>query len=209
MSSDNTIYSIYCFTNKINQKKYIGFSKRAEDRFKQHLGCVRSPKYPLHRAIAKYGIENFGWEIVYQSKDGAHTKDVMETYFILESNTLLPNGYNQKLGGDGMLEPTQELREKLSRSRKLHVHTEESNNKRSATLMGHQQTEDTKAKLSKASCLYHYIATAPDGKVFEFDNLSKFCSLHNLNAEYMAKVARGLQKNHKKWTIERYPINNT
>lgn len=53
---------IYKITNKVNGKVYIDQSKNIEKRWKQHLGA--KDNYLIHRAIRKYGKDNFSFEIV-------------------------------------------------------------------------------------------------------------------------------------------------
>ena len=57
---------IYCITNLINGKKYIGQTVRSiQDRFKDHSHQAYRPENdsrPICRAIRKYGIENFSIE---------------------------------------------------------------------------------------------------------------------------------------------------
>ena len=56
---------IYKFTNKINNKTYIGQSKSIETRYKRHLyDANKGSKTIFHRALIKYGIENFTFEII-------------------------------------------------------------------------------------------------------------------------------------------------
>ena len=54
----NTMSYIYCITNIINGKKYIGkTADTVENRFKQHVRDskkVRSEKRPLYSAMNKY-----------------------------------------------------------------------------------------------------------------------------------------------------------
>ena len=61
----------------------------------------------IHKALRKYGIDCFSWDIIYQSLDRNHCLNVMENYFIMEYKTYikLPNnkGYNMTIGGDGVL----------------------------------------------------------------------------------------------------------
>ena len=48
---------IYCITNKINGKQYVGQTVRTEEeRFKEHC---RDKKMYISKAIRKYGKENF------------------------------------------------------------------------------------------------------------------------------------------------------
>lgn len=91
---------IYSITNLINQKKYIGQSRNIENRWKEHRNSInKSDKYhyPLYRAIRKYGIENFSFQIIEQCK--LEELDKREQYYIDKFNTIVPNGYNQTLGG--------------------------------------------------------------------------------------------------------------
>lgn len=98
------IYSIYKATNTINGKVYIGFDSNYPSRIKGHkISALK--KYSdthFHKAIRKYGWDNFTWEIIYQSIDGNHTLNVMEGYFITEHDSYY-TGYNMTLGGEGSL----------------------------------------------------------------------------------------------------------
>lgn len=49
---------IYKFTNKINNKSYIGQSVCIEKRYQQHLHSASKSKLPFHLALNKYGINN-------------------------------------------------------------------------------------------------------------------------------------------------------
>lgn len=61
---------IYKFENLINGKKYIGQSRYIEQRYKDHInraknnGKHREYNSQLHKAIRKYGIENFTFSII-------------------------------------------------------------------------------------------------------------------------------------------------
>jgi group I intron endonuclease len=97
------IYSIYKVTNNINKKVYIGYtSKSLEKRKQEHIErATKSAKTRFHLAILKYGIENFTWELLYQSLERVHCKKAMEPYFIKEYNSY-QTGYNSTKGGDGL-----------------------------------------------------------------------------------------------------------
>jgi group I intron endonuclease len=109
----STIHSIYKFTNEVNGKVYIGYTSQSPQ---QRLSCHKSnhnnPKrnsynYYLYNAMRKHGFENFKFEVLYQSKDGKHTLNVMESYFICVYRSFIgyedSNGYNLTLGGQGTL----------------------------------------------------------------------------------------------------------
>lgn len=97
---------IYCFTNLINQKKYIGSScsENPSRRYSQHMYFVNHPEqpkgqYPLYCAIRKYGIENFSYTILEYLPDDISEDKLREIEhdYLIKNNVLVPNGYNQTL----------------------------------------------------------------------------------------------------------------
>jgi len=89
---------IYKITNKINNKVYIGQSINIEQRWGQHKrnafneNC-HTYNYPLYRAIRKYGIENFTFEIIEECSSEILT--VKEQQWIDYYNSLNSQyGYN-------------------------------------------------------------------------------------------------------------------
>jgi group I intron endonuclease len=99
-------YSIYRFTNLINNKMYIGFTSYTPDeRYKLHISACNDSrnverKQHIHCALKKHGVENFKFDIIYQSMDFEHCLS-METYFIKEYNTFGgKSGYNHTMGGE-------------------------------------------------------------------------------------------------------------
>ena len=106
------IYSIYKITNTINNKIYIGFTSNFELRKRKHLFDVINGKIShLHNAIRKHGINNFSWQIIYQSKDKEYTLNEMEKHFIVENNSHQIDGfgYNGTYGGQGTFGPKSEV----------------------------------------------------------------------------------------------------
>lgn len=104
---------IYCIENLINGKKYIGQTTKTIDaRWTQHKSSANAdiPKYYIHKAIKKYGIENF---VVYEiskisctdKKDLKNHLDYMEKFYIKQYNTMFDeSGYNLTHGGDAQSE---------------------------------------------------------------------------------------------------------
>jgi len=97
---------IYVVSNIINGKRYIGFtSNELKKRKYQHKQKSESNSpFAFHKAIRKYGWDNFEWEVIYESWDHEHCLTVMEPHFISEYNSFGENGYNMDNGGKkGML----------------------------------------------------------------------------------------------------------
>ena len=100
-----TTYTIYKFTNNINQKTYVGWTSRNPTlRFEEHQ-ITRKPRNQdrslISLAIEKYGIENFTFEILCQTQD-LSTSQSLETHLIAEHNSHQTNhGYNIDFGGTG------------------------------------------------------------------------------------------------------------
>jgi group I intron endonuclease len=111
-------------TNRINGKAYIGFDSKWPSRKAVHI-CEavtrKNKKYPLYRAIQKYGVENFEWEILYQNEDREYTLNVMENKFIVEHNTHFRDGhgYNMTYGGEGAFGwvPTEKTKQNISKAK--------------------------------------------------------------------------------------------
>lgn len=90
---------IYKITNKVNNKSYIGQTTQTlEKRWKKHLNQLNDNTY-FHRAIKKYGANNFLKEIL---EDNIFNEklDEREIYWIAKEGTYIDNGgYNLTVGG--------------------------------------------------------------------------------------------------------------
>lgn len=92
---------VYLVTNTSTGMQYVGKTKGPlTARRKQHHYDTRHASY-FHKAIKKYGRQNFKWEELYVSSDEEELYS-KETFFIEKLNTRIPNGYNMTLGGDGL-----------------------------------------------------------------------------------------------------------
>lgn len=104
----NNVCGIYLIRNNINNKIYIGQSLNTHRRWNEHLRSGQPEKYskkslrdsntPIHKAMQKYGIENFTITILEQcSKEELDEK---EQYWIYLLNSNDKNiGYNITNGG--------------------------------------------------------------------------------------------------------------
>lgn len=100
------MYYVYIHTNKINGKKYCGYTKNIEERWRCNGICYRPPKgkentRPFWNAIVKYGWDNFESEVILETKDKQKAIqceiDTIKNLNLRDKNY----GYNVALGGDG------------------------------------------------------------------------------------------------------------
>lgn len=114
------ISGIYCITNLINNKKYVGLSSNIFRRWGEHKRVPfnensKEYNYPLYRAIRKYGLENFVFEILERDLDDKQLKE-REAYWI-DYYDSVHSGYNITEGGEhnrlhGEAHPCAKLTEK-------------------------------------------------------------------------------------------------
>lgn len=95
---------IYKITNKLNNKCYIGQTiKSAEERWKEHQSHAfgthpNDINKTLYKAIRKYGLENFIFEVLQDNIETYEQLDKAEIYWIDYYNSFV-KGYNETFGG--------------------------------------------------------------------------------------------------------------
>lgn len=90
------IFCVYKITNLINNKIYIGITKRnPRIRLREHFS---NKNELLYKAKEKYGRDNFLLEVV-ESNIPEDMIDEKERYYIQLYDSLIPNGYNLSSGG--------------------------------------------------------------------------------------------------------------
>ena len=103
---------IYSYTNLINGKKYIGQTINPQQRYNAHKSASlneNDQEYnsAFHRAIRKYGWENFRYEILNET-DNIELLNELEIFYIDFYQTKVPNGYNVLDGGKNCKHPMSE-----------------------------------------------------------------------------------------------------
>ena len=146
--SDNFENCIYMWKNKVNEKLYVGQAKDFRKRTREHkyASFNENRKYsynvPLHKAIRKYGLENFEICILEFDLNDFDEMNQKEIFYIEKFDTLANNGkgYNVASGGGN----TNPLAGKTGEEMK------EISKKMSEALKGRQFSEKHKQNLSEA-----------------------------------------------------------
>jgi len=115
---------VYCATNTINNKKYIGIDSYWPKRISTHkyYATVKCKNTIFYKAIRKYGWDNFKWEVI---KECFSKEELCESeiYYIESKNTEQPNGYNMTKGGEGFFSSHSKLtKARLSKQMKNRIH---------------------------------------------------------------------------------------
>lgn len=94
---------VYVITNTVNDKAYVGQTvQKPSWRWSHHLADARKGKKlsAIHRAITKYGELLFRLDVIGEV-DSQERLNELERLWIIALNTIAPNGYNLKGGGNG------------------------------------------------------------------------------------------------------------
>jgi group I intron endonuclease len=101
---------VYCATNLVSGKKYVGVTTKTLClRIQQHFRSKK--RTPFNCALRAYGTNGFKIEQI----DTAQSREELfqkEMKWIRELKTQHPNGYNLTQGGDGIVNPSPEIRAK-------------------------------------------------------------------------------------------------
>jgi hypothetical protein len=92
------LYYLYKIENLLNGKTYIGITSNPKSREYQHLRKPKIESPLLSLAVGKYGKDSFNFEILVCGTKG-YIAD-LETKAIDLYNSITPNGYNIKPGGE-------------------------------------------------------------------------------------------------------------
>lgn len=160
MGASPEIAIVYQARNLVNGHRYIGFTTQGlERREKQHRKAAQSErqrKFRFHRALSKYGDENFVFELL-----GDFDGDIeLAKLYEVEAIAKYKPEYNILIGGGGGPMPD-ELRQKLSASRIGKRHSEETRKKLSEAAfkrpprLGVRPTAEVRARMSAAQKAVH------------------------------------------------------
>lgn len=120
------MHSLYRITNQHNQKVYIGQTVNYKDRWSAHKSYAKNPnktKQHIHKAMAKYGVTNFSFDVIGMTRTQDNANEV-EAIIIAQYDScnresgynILPDGMNvsgEKHPNYGKI-PSAETRAKMS-----------------------------------------------------------------------------------------------
>jgi len=217
---------IYCYHCIPTGKKYIGQTKRTLH--KRHIShkkdCKCGIDIKFYRAVRKYGWENFIMGVITECEFSVlNDKEI----FFIEKYDTYRRGYNSTLGGGGNFgtTPSQETRDKISKSNKGKKCGEEKKKYLSELykMRGHKPpnrkgckmsesakikignasknrklSENAKLKVAEANSK-EFIIISPQGKIIKGKNISEFCRKNKLSRPCIVNVLNSKAKQHKGW----------
>lgn len=179
---------IYKIVNKVNGKMYIGQSVNIAERWKNHKIDAKSKDFPLYRAIRKYGLDNFLFEVIEQCR--IEELDDKEIYWIKFYNTY-DNGYNCTIGGQGAAKCGQ----KLTNAQVIEIIDKLQNSdilqKDLAVL--YNVGEDTISEINQGKTWVQDDISYPIRKN-SVSNLCPYCGKQILKESFMCNRCKGLQQ---------------
>lgn len=193
LNNQNLKYSIYKVTNLLNNKIYIGITKRkVRERFNEH--CRKSfIKSLLTQNILKYGRDNFKVEVIEICED-LDTLYKKETEYIRSLNAMVPNGYNKcddiyiyNIENKKHIRPSDETLKKARLARLGSKHTEECKKRMS---------ENRKGIIAYTKPV---IAIDSNNNKFYFNSVNEAAKQLNIKPRSISNVLHGWNKRAKKY----------
>lgn len=211
---------IYKITNLINNKVYIGqtIEKNPNRRIKRHYKHNNRGKDLVYLAVLKYGKENLKSEVIYTVFELNHLNE-SEINFIKYYNSLIPNGYNIKLGGKNggkLLDKTKNIiGKKVKEYYKNNSHpfkdkkfAKEHIEALSKVRKGFDSEARKKARQKAHESIRIKVKAIniKTGEEIIFNSLAEAANVLNLQACNISRVLNKYQnrKQHKGWTFEPY-----
>jgi group I intron endonuclease len=122
---------VYVIRHLATKREYVGTTVHHERRWREHLMHV-DPNSHIQRSIRKYGRDSFSFEVLSEHDDQLAAR-AAEIETIRSRGSRWPNGFNHTDGGDGLCNPTDDVRKRIG-----------------AASLGRKASKETRAKLSEA-----------------------------------------------------------
>ena len=133
-----------------SQRHYVGITTQGlEKRKKEHFWSANSGSdLAFHNAIRKYD-KRLQWFVIDEADSEAELKEKERKWISFAKEEGVPL-YNGTDGGDGVINPTEEVRKKKSESMRGKTPTLETRAKLSESMRGRTHTPEHRAKVSEA-----------------------------------------------------------
>lgn len=207
---------VYKVTNKINGKVYIGQTVQSLNRrittHISHALCERDNFY-FHKAIVKYGKENFGWEIIAKcySREELNKTEIR----MIEKYGAVKKGYNFNIGGNSNAGFSRTERDKQETSERMRGKRNPMYGKHPSRKTRRKMSESHSGKKHYSYGKYgkdnlkarKYIITTPSGKEIFVHGIANFCRSYReekLSYGTLIQIAKGKRKHHKGYKCRYY-----
>lgn len=191
------ISAIYQILNIKNKKRYIGQSINVVSRLyvhKRHLICNTHPNKKLQQDWNKYGNQHFQFSILEEGLDATQLNS-REAELIEQYNTI-ESGYNKEPGGITTCSNPKTRKIIGQKAKKRHE----------------EWFSDYLATLRRPQGYVEVVS--PDGVVYKFDNMGKFCREHKLGPHFRSlfkkrnpkRTYKGWHLNDSEWTSDKKSI---
>lgn len=139
------VYGLQCHTtSKWNVGESVEVLHRTNRAYVR--GHIQKGQSYLYKAIKKYGVNDFS---IYKLEECPiellHDREV---YWSEKLNSMVPNGYNLRIGGNGKVVVSEITKKKLSESGKGYVKSKEHRMKLGLSSRGRKQTKEGRDKRS-------------------------------------------------------------
>ena len=175
---------IYKITNKTDGKIYVGQTIHSlKDRWRHHRSMRGNCRY-LKSAFKKYGIDNFVFEMICSCSD--EELDKLEIQYMAELNSMVPNGYNLREGGNGGRHH-EETKRKISASLKGRTDIVRTN---SFSWIGLHHSEESKKKIADALSIKINQYDLDNNFLRSFNKISDAANEFNIDGSSISKCCK-------------------
>lgn len=206
---------IYAITCTISGKIYVGSSVDIRSRWACHKRDLNKGIHGSHHLQAAwdlYGESTFRFKVLEYVEDKSQLAIIETSWIEIFNANDSCHGYNLRVVTDsnrGMV-LSEETKQRISKGLKGHEVSKETRRKVSEELKGKRLSEETRQKISKANkgrpnpgvTMAHaknYIVIDPNGVAIQVWNMAKFCRERGLSPEGMNYVARGRRSHYHGW----------
>lgn len=174
-------YIVYLHINKINNKVYAGITKFSDPNKRWNRGYRNNGHFSA--AILKYDWNNFEHVVLFRNLPKS-TACIIER-LLIKRYRKSSRCYNLSGGGEGLFNPSQEVRNKLSNAITGIKRSEETKN-----MYGKHLSEEAKAKKYKA-----VIQLDKEGNIVnEYKSVKEASNKVNISSTHIVSALRGRSK---------------